>query len=507
MRRLEGDNLKHIGVIDIGSNSVRLLLAQITDIHSFKIITELKEYVRLGEGFDDAGNLKEEKIDEAINVLKLFKTFCDTFPETKIIATATEAVRKTKNQAYLIDKIKSETNLDIQILSGEKEAYYDYFASVNTLNVKNGLIMDIGGASTELILVEDRNLKECISLPFGAITLTRNFNLQDSISNSEEKSLKGFLLDSFSQIPWLKDLKVDTIIGIGGSIRNLAKISKKKTNYPLDLIHNYTLDNAQVLDIYNEVKSKSTEQRKKIKGLSKDRADIFVGAVCAVNTLMDMLKIKHLIISRNGLREGVLLSTLYNEEKIQDILDFSINNIMINNNIDYKHSSHVYKLALSLFNELKPVHRLDDYLINVIRTASMLHDIGSNISYYYHHKHSAYVILNSIIYGLTPRERVMSAFAASYHRSDSMPSDFDKYKTLIDKVDIYSIKVIGLLIRIAENLDKDLSTSITDVKCTIEDDVIIVKTISASHSDFLIKQAQTVSDSFNDLLGKKLYVV
>lgn len=504
---MEDDNLKHIGVIDIGSNSVRLLITEITDKRSFKIITELKEYVRLGEGFDNNGSLKEEKIQETINVLRLYKNFCATFPDIKIIATATEAVRKAKNQSYLMDRIKSEINLDIQVLSGEKEAYYDYFASINTLSINNGLIMDIGGASTELILVENRNLKECISLPFGAITLTKKFNLQDSISNAEEKNLKSFLLDSFSKIAWLNDLKVNTLIGIGGSIRNIAKISKKRTNYPLNLIHNYKLDSAEILDIYDEVKLKSAEQRKKIKGLSKNRTDIFVGAVCAVNTLIDMCKIKHVIISRNGLREGVLLSTLYNKQKIDDILGFSINNIMINNSMNPKHSNHVYKLTLSLFDELKPVHRLDDYLINVIRTSSMLHDIGSNISYYYHHKHSAYVILNSIIYGLTPRECVMSAFAAYYHRSDSLPSDFDKYKTLIDKVDLYSIKVIGILIRIAENLDKDLSNSITDIKCTINDDVIIIKTVSNTNSDFLIKQAQTISDSFNELLGKKLYVV
>lgn len=499
--------MKHIGVIDIGSNSVRLLLTEITDKHSFKIITELKEYVRLGEGFDNNGNLKEEKIQETIKVLKLYKNFCDAFPETMIITTATEAVRKTKNQSYLIGRIKSETGLDVEILSGEKEAYYDYFASINTLNVKNALILDIGGASTEIILVNNRNLKECISLPFGAITLTRKFNLQDSISSAEEKNLKSFLFDSFSSITWLKDLKIDTLIGIGGSIRNIAKISKKRTNYPLNLIHNYTLDSNEVLDIYNEVKSKSTEQRKKIKGLSKDRADIFVGAVCAVNTLINMLKIKHLIISRNGLREGVLLGTLFNKEKVEDILGFSINNILANNNINPKHSSHVYKLTLALFNELKPLHRLDDYLINVIRTSSMLHDIGNNISYYYHHKHSTYIILNSIIYGLTPRERVMSAFAASYHRSDNIPADFDKYKSLLDKVDIFSIKVIGLLIRIAENLDKDLSNSIMDVKCTMQDDMVIIKTVSNAHSDFLVNQAQAVSDSFKELLGKKLYVV
>lgn len=499
--------MKHIGVIDIGSNSVRLLLAEITKNNSFKIITELKEYVRLGEGFDDSQNLIEEKINDTITVLTIYKNFCNMFEEIKIIATATEAVRKAKNQAYFLNKIKAATGIEIKILSGEKEAYYDYFASVNTLNIKDGLIMDIGGASTELIWVENRNLKKCISLPFGAITLTNKFQLQNTITSEQEKELKNFFVDIFSKIPWLNEVKSDSLVGIGGSIRNIAKINKKQNNYPLDLIHNYSIPSDEVAEIYNNVKSKTIGQRKKIKGLSKNRADIFLGAVCAVNSLISILKMKKLIISRNGLREGVLLSTLYDDKKIDNILDYSINNILTNNNTNSKHSIHVYKLTKSLFMQLKTIHRLDDYLINVIKTSSMLHDIGNNISYYYHYKHSSYIILNSTIYGLTPKECVMSAFAASYHRSDNLPSNFGEFKALLDKIDIYSIKVIGILLRIAENLDKDLSGSIEDVNCKIEDDLVVIKTISNHHSDFLIKQAQNVSDSFKELLGKKLYIV
>lgn len=499
--------MKNIGVIDIGSNSVRLLLAEITAYDSFKIITELKEYVRLGEGFDDNQNLTEEKISDTIQVLNMYKNFCNSFEGTEIIATATEAVRKAKNQSYFLDKIKSSTGIEIKVLSGEKEAYYDYFASINSLNIVDGLIMDIGGASTELIWVENRNLKECISLPFGAITLTNKFNLQNAITPDQEKDLKNFFVQSFSAIPWLKEVKASALVGIGGSIRNIAKISKKRNNYPLDLIHNYSIAAEEVSSIYNNVRTKSTEQRKKIKGLSKDRADIFLGAVSAVDTLMDICKIKKLIISRNGLREGVLFSTLYKDKKLDDLLSHSLNNILTNNSVNLKHSLHIYKLTKSLFMQLKPLHRLDDYLINVVKTAAILHDIGNNISYYYHYKHSSYVILNSTIYGITPQECIMSAFAASYHRSDNLPSSFDNFKPLLDKLDIYSIKVVGILIRIAENLDKDLSGSIEDVNCTIEDDLIIIKAISKQHQDFLIKQAQGVSDSFKELFGKKLYIV
>ncbi|PJI07736.1 MULTISPECIES: exopolyphosphatase [Clostridium] len=498
--------MKHIGIIDIGSNSVRLLFAEITSPHSFKIITELKEYVRLGAGFDEDGNINDEKIISTIRVLNLYKNFCSMFEDTKMLVTATEAFRKAKNRDFILKRIKDELNIDIRILSGEEEAYYDYFAVINTLNLKDGLVMDIGGASTELIWIKDRDLKECISLPFGAITLTKKFKLENSINSEQEKLLNDFLLENFSKIPWLKNLDSLPLIGIGGSIRNLGKISRKKKNYPLNLIHNYTMSSKCAEDIYDEVKIKTNAQRRKIKGLSKDRADIFVGAAGAVKSIISLCKIKKITICRNGIREGLLLSELFNKKPIENILDFSINNVLMSNT-NINHSNHVYKLTNLLFSSLKSVHKIEENLNNVIKTSAMFHDAGINVSYYYYHKHSAYIILNSSLYGISHKERVMSACAAVYQRSENIQSMLDEYRNIIDKSDIYKIKVIGLLLRIAENLDKDLSGSIKDLSCTINDDTVIIKTYSKQPCEFLIREAQTSSELFKNIFNKSLYIV
>lgn len=499
--------MKHIAIIDIGSNSVRLLFAKITSPLSFKIITELKEYVRLGAGFDEEGNINEEKIISTIRVLNLYKNFCSMFEDTKMIVTATEALRKAKNKNFILTRVKDELNINVRILSGEEEAYYDYFAVINTLNVKDGLIMDIGGASTEIIWVKNRTLKECISLPFGAITLTKKFKLENSISSEQEKLLNDFLFENFSKVSWLKNLDSSTLIGIGGSIRNLGKISRKKKNHPLNLIHNYTMSSKCVEDIYDEVKIKTNEQRRKIKGLSKDRSDIFVGAAGTVKSIITLCKIKKLTICRNGIREGLLLSELFNKKPIENILDFSISNVLMNNNVNINHSKHVYKLTNLLFSSLKPVHKITENLDNVIKTSAMFHDVGINISYYYYHKHSAYIILNSSLYGISHKECVISACIAVYQRSQSIQLMLDKYKNLINKSDIHKIKVIGLFLRIAENLDKDLSGAIESLNCTINDDTVIIKTYSKHSCEFLIREAQTSSELFKNIFNKSLYIV
>ncbi|AAK78598.1 exopolyphosphatase/guanosine-5'-triphosphate,3'-diphosphate pyrophosphatase [Clostridium acetobutylicum] len=499
--------MKHIGIIDVGSNSVRLLFAEITSKSSFKILTEFKEYVRLGSGFDSKGNITDNKIDSLISVLNLYKNFCNRFEDTEMVVTATEAFRRAKNQESIIQTVKNNLNLNIRVLSGEEEAYYDYFAAINTLDIKDGLIMDIGGSSTELILVANRTLKECVSLQFGAITLIEKFNIKDSIDEKQEKMLKDFLLESFSSIPWLKSISSTTLIGIGGSIRNIGKISKKQKDYPLNLIHNYIMPAKSAEDIYNDVKNKTLEQRKKIKGLSKDRADIFVGASLAVSMLVNILSINEIIICRNGLREGLLLSKLFHKKPIDNILDFSINNVLINNSINITHSFHVYKLTSLLFSSLQSVHKINISLDKVIKTASMFHNAGVNISYYYHHRHSAYIILNSSLYGISHKECVMSACIDIYQRSENIQSMLNEYGNMLEKEDIYAIKVIGILLRIAENLDKDLSGSIYDLKCIVDDAVVIIKTYSKEPSDFLISEAQNSSGLFKNTFNKSLYIV
>lgn len=499
---------KRIGIIDIGSNSVRLLLADIGENNSIRVINELKEYLRLGDGIDENKIMSQEKIQLSLKTLNTYKNICTAFEVSEITAVATEAVRSAKNQKEFLDLMESQIGLKIEVLTGEEEAYYDYFSTINSLNVDNALIMDIGGASTELILVKHRKLIKSISLPFGAINLIKKFNITDILEKSQEEDLKSFLAEQFKNLQWLEEAKDYTLIGIGGSIRTLGKIHRKSIDYPLNLMHNYHIKAEDVISIYDSVKNKTNSQRKKIKGLSSDRADIFVGAAAAISTLIELYSMDNIIISRNGIREGLLYSHICKDGiPVDNVLDFSINAILINHHVNINHAKHIYHLTNSLYKGLKSLIKSTLDVENIIKIASMLHDIGSNITYYFHHKHSLYMILNSQINGISHKELVMSACIAANHRDDNFPINYSDYKMLINKDDLDTIKQLGLLLRIAENLDKSMISAVKDVECTIDDDAVIIKTISSSSPEIEIKEALNSSDEFKSEFNKKLYIV
>lgn len=499
---------KRIGIIDIGSNSVRLLLAELGEKNSIRIINELKEYLRLGAGLDKNKILSDEKIELTLKTLTTYKNICTAFEVSEITAVATEAVRSAKNQKEFLDKIKENIDIDITVLTGSEEAYYDYFSTINSMNVDNALIMDIGGASTELILVKNRKLVNSVSVPFGSINLIKQFEINDVLEKEQEEALRNFLINQFNNLKWLSEAKGYTLIGIGGSIRTLGKIHRRSINYPLNLMHNYEMKNTDVTSIYNMVKIKNNAQRKKIKGLSSDRADIFVGAAAEISTLIDFCSIENVIISRNGIREGLLYTHICKDNMpLENVLDFSISTILINHNINFKHAEHIYHLMNSLYNELKSLIKNTYNLDNIIKTSALLHDVGSNITYYFHHKHSLYMILNSQINGLSHKELVMSACVAATHRDDNVPINYSEYKLIVTKEDIETINQLGLLLRLAENLDKSMISIVKDVKCIIDDDTVIIKTISDVTPSLEVKEALTAADEFKNTFNKKLYVV
>ena len=220
--------MKNIGIIDIGSNSFRLVTAQIDQNRSYKILDELKETVRLGEDLEKTMTLKESRIKVAIKTLKMFKHLCNAFSVEEIIAVATAAVRKAKNQKEFLERVKNEVDIDVRVLAGQEESFYNYWGVVNSIDIADGLIMDIGGGSIELVLMKDRKAIEKESLPFGALDLTERFGLKDRVSNKLEENLREFLYEQFSELSWLKDVDSLPLVGVGGTMRNIGKIDRKK---------------------------------------------------------------------------------------------------------------------------------------------------------------------------------------------------------------------------------------------------------------------------------------
>jgi len=503
--------MKKIAIIDIGSNSMRLVIIKINKDNSFSIIDEVKETVRLGKDMNPNGELNSFRIEKAIDTLSFFKRLCIIQNITEILPVATEAVRKASNQKEFLNRVKKELSIDIRVLTGIEEAFYDYFGAINSMDFSDALIMDIGGSSSEIIYVENRELKHSISLPFGAINLTEKFSLQNVMKDKAEIDIKEFLTTLYDDIPWLSQVKNVPVIGIGGTIRNIGKLHKKKTNYPIDNLHNYIIPANDVIDIYDSVKVKNSSQRKKLKGLSKERADIFVGAMSALVKLIEYLDIKELHVSGSGLRDGFLYEYIFKNNKplmnnrpLIDVLDFSLKNNLLNYKIELEHPTHVWLLTKTLYEELAPIIDISINPYKILKTAAMLHDIGILISYFDHHMHSSYMIANSKINGLTHREQLMASYIAALHRKNEFKIDLKLYHNILYKEDLEIIDKLSILLRISECLDRCLTGNIQMVSCNINSDTVTI-TVDAKADPLLeIAAATECSSSFEKIYNKKL---
>ena len=502
-----GGIMKKLGIIDIGSNSIRLILIGVEDNYTFSIIDEVKESVRLGKDINENGELDSDRMETAFNTLSFFKKLCIYQNVTELLAVATEAVRKASNQKYFLDRAKEVLNLDIRILSGVEEAYYDYFGTVNTLETADSVLMDIGGSSTELAHIKNSKLISSISLPFGAIDLSERFSLFETMDEKKEKDLADYLKSFYKQVPWLKNLQNVDVIGIGGSIRNIAKIHQKLCLYPMNNLHNYRMNSKDVLNIYKIIKATNLEQRRKIKGLSKDRADIILGPLAALTTLQEYVNSKEVCICSHGIRDGLLYEYLLNSRTpIFDVFDFSIKKHLDKYSQFEAHPRKVWSLMESLYNQLNPLLKLTINPYKVIKTASLLHDCGININYYDHHKHSFYIILNSNINGLTHKEQLMAAYVAANHRRNNFKVNTEYLDKILSGQDVSDIDKLSILLRICESLDTGMNSNVDGIQCSFENDKVVIKLQSKDNPILEIHDAMEAAPAFKKIFNRTLVI-
>ncbi|MFO7820198.1 MAG: hypothetical protein R6V17_08200, partial [Halanaerobacter sp.] len=366
---------------------------------------------------------------------------------------------------------------------------------------------------------KDRKIEESTSLPFGALDITQNFNLYDSINQEQEEELTRFLYQAYQDVPWLAEMEHKVLLGVGGTIKNIARIDQRKKDYPLNILHNYKMSNHKINEVYELVKDKDLAERKDISGLSKKRADIFIGASAAVKRLIDYCEIEKLVLSRKGIREGLIYHHLCRADNpVKDVIDFSLKNVMNNFNLNQDHAYHIYKLSKSLYDQLKPLYELNSDKFNgdidkVLLVAAMMHDIGNHINYYDHHEHSFYMILNSGINGLSHRELLLSAYISASHRHTKY--SLHKYnlnrasfQKIINKdgPDKEVIRKTGILLEIAESLDRSMNGIVEAVQCSITEDKVKIKTISRADAELEINDALEAAEGFEKLYGKELEI-
>ncbi|WP_246586639.1 exopolyphosphatase [Cytobacillus gottheilii] len=289
-----------IGIIDIGSNSVRLVIYQIDNTNNYTEIKNEKVSARLINYIQDDGNLKEEGIQILLSTLNQFNEILTSYPEIEVMGFATAVIRQASNKEAILNAMKLHIDCPFRLLSEYEEAYYGYVSVVNAIDLDDGFTIDIGGGSTEITLFKDRELIEYVSFPFGAVSLDRRFPCDQELTVAHLEKIHSFLIETFKKHPWLTHQNAP-IIGIGGTARNVGRVHQatKKIEQPV-------MSYAEVNRVLMEIASIPVQDRGKIKGLSKKRKDIIIPGIMIILALMEEIQAPYFMPIDQSIREGIL---------------------------------------------------------------------------------------------------------------------------------------------------------------------------------------------------------
>ncbi|SDC08981.1 exopolyphosphatase / guanosine-5'-triphosphate,3'-diphosphate pyrophosphatase [Paenibacillus sp. UNCCL117] len=446
-----------IGIIDIGSNSIRLAIYELTATGGYRVVGEFKESARLSSRIVPDGSLPEEEIQRLVNILARFKRIGDTYKAGEYRVAATAAVRNASNSDHIREVLRRETGLPVEILSGEDEARIGFLGMIRTMDVKDGILVDIGGGSTEVSLFRERKLLRSVSFPFGAVNTTRKFSQDGEFGEAQLNDIRRMVEESVDAEPWIRECPGLPLIGLGGGVRTLCKISQRRRKYSFPQTHHYTVPAEEMDGIAAWLPSLPAEKRKKVDGLSKDRYDIIIPGVIILQTLFRLAGATQYIVSGAGLRDGLFFESFAPRQPAAgQVAEFSAANLLaLHSTAPAQHIEQVRGAALKLYDALEDAgcHQYPERMRLCFGIAAMLYRIGASLQYYQYPKHSFHLISQTRIDGLTHREMLLCAFIASYKAKNRTQQVMSDYKDILPGEDLELVAKLGELLHLAVALD------------------------------------------------------
>ncbi len=453
-----------IACIDMGTNSVRLLLARVYPDLTYTILNRRKEVIRLGEGEFPSGRIQPEAMERAVLVLRQFVEMARASDAETITAVATSATREASNQAEFLHRIEQEAQLEVHVISGLEEARLIYLGVSRSLNLGNrrAVFIDIGGGSTEVITGDQSHYQHLDSLKLGAIRLTMMFLHEETGPVPPEKYalIQNYVRDTaVRSVQAVNREGISLAAGSSGTIENLADIASYQFNDrrrgPDD-----AFNPRQISKVAQTLCRLPLEERRKVTGINPERADIIIAGAAILETLLDEMKVKELRISDRGLQDGLLYETLLKTGEAHPDQDLTVREMSVlrlgrASHFDEAHARQVARLAVELFDQAREagLHPLGDWERELLEYSGLLHDIGISLSYTNHHAHSAYFIRNAELLGFDQTEVDILAATVLYHRK-AYPSKKDPEFAILEPRYQEIVRVLCVFLSIAESLDR-----------------------------------------------------
>ena len=452
-----------LAAIDIGTNSVHMIVVRVRPDLSFEVIDREKEMVRLGAGGLDGKKLTHEAMSSALQALSKFERLAKSHQVDEILAAATSATREAENGGEFLAAIERTTGIRPRIITGTEEARLIHTAAVYGVDTpKTSVVIDIGGGSVEITRGVGPDVQFARSFKIGVIRLTERFVSSDPLSGRDERKLVkhiGEQVDDY--LRRIVDAGYDRVIGSSGTILSIGTVATAVDRgvVPTE-IRNLRVPAKSIRRFRKAVTEIDLEQRLQLPGLDPRRADLTVAGAVLLDTLLRRLKADDITLCDLALREGLVLDYIHRHrrdiarvDRYPDVRRRSTFELAERCNWEADHSRKVAQLALALFDQTVTFHGLGDREREWLEFASLLHDIGNHISYEKHHRHSYYLIKNGDLRGFEPEEIEVIALVARYHRRALPARSHLGLKELPKKLR-KTVGILAAFLRIAETLDR-----------------------------------------------------
>jgi exopolyphosphatase/guanosine-5'-triphosphate,3'-diphosphate pyrophosphatase len=508
-----------LAAIDIGTNSVHMVVARAVAAERFEIIAKQKDMVRLGSGGGEMKELAADAIDRGVEVLSRCRAIAEAHGAS-VRAVATSAVREAANQGEFILRAREDAGVVVEVISGFEEARLIYLGVIQALPVfdERALVMDIGGGSTELVVGERGDVRFARSLKLGAIRLTERFFAGRRLKGRQVEECRQFVRASIAPaLDAIARYGFDSAVASSGTLENLAVMAVRARGGD----EPRTLNGARVtrdeLDTVVDrlLSADRVEDRLAIDGLEERRADIIVGGALIAEQIVAAMGIDEFVVSEDALREGVLLDTFRRQHgaslhHLRDLRRRSVLRLAELTDEDPAHSAKVAELALTLFDQLVDHHGLDDRHREYLQAAALLCNVGLFISHSAHHKHSYYVIRHAEhLTGFTDDEIELIAQTARYHRRSAPKKKHETFAAL-DPDGRRVVRTLAGVLRVAIGLDRTHSGLVDRVSLAeleeSEDRLVIEVSGGRAELETEIYSANERSGLLEDVLGRDVVI-
>ncbi len=445
----------NLGVIDLGSNTARFVAFEVAAAGTVRAVYETKDVPRLGLDPGREGRLTPETISRGVATVRRFARLVRSLELAKTLAVATSAVRDAPNGPEFVREVERSTGVLLRILSGAEEARYAYLGVAGAWELENDIVLDLGGGSLQLAEVRGGHLHNSVSLPLGVLRLSQRFFAHDPPKRREWDELREYVRETLTSVVEAFGRSPSRLLGIGGTVRALARATIELRQWPVRRVHGYTLYDHDLEALAELLGEMPAAKRRAIPGIGGDRADVVLAGIVVLEELIRATKIDRIVVSGTGIREGIALEAIGAKLPVPatELAERSVAAAAESFRFEIEHGRAVAETAVALFEVLAPKVGAGEDALLALRVAAWMHDAGISIDLWNHAHHSAYLVQNYPIWGLSQREVLLASMATYLHEGDDPPSQWKKgYLPLIRPADLDLAMRLGAILEVAEIL-------------------------------------------------------